>query len=175
MKQNIYNYKNYMGIAMKFLRIEADAEDAVQNALLLYLKYKDKLNTEIPEKTINWLVKQECVRSYRKKNNITIGENGKLNHGKFIDIDYLTFALDHFNLLRKDDPRRKMLQNSVYFDFNEGPENYDIKVLNNNKNTINKYFNIRQIKPDFKFTVTEKSNGHTSLAVNGKYIKTFKT
>lgn len=175
MKRNIYDYKNYMGIAMNLLnKIQADAEDAIQNALLLYLKYKDRLNTENPEKTISWLIRQECIRIYRKNNNITSGSNGKIEHGKFINIEYIQFGLDNYKLLSKDDPRRRMLLNPIYSSFNEGPDNFDMKVLLNDKNALNQYFTMRLIKPNFKFTATKKKNGHCSLAVNGEYMKTFK-
>ncbi len=125
MKQDIYDYKTYLNQAVRFLKVVEDAEDAVQNALITFIKYKDtslQVDWKCPEKTIRWLVKQACIRIQDRRRNIS---TVKTDHGRFIELDMLSNG-------------QMMALEGKYFTFNEGEINYDRKVLEKNKGYIKK-------------------------------------
>lgn len=104
--------------ALSRLKVWEDAEDAVQNAYLLYLRYQNKLDTSNPEKLLNWLTDQEVTRIWKKNNGIT--SRGK-NHGKilkFADISVLDLS-----------PEDEIVSRASYVAYNEGEALYDSKVL----------------------------------------------
>ncbi len=175
MKQDIYDYKTYLNQAVRFLKVVEDAEDAVQNALITFIKYKDtslQVDWKCPEKTIRWLVKQACIRIQDRRRNIS---TVKTDHGRFIELDMLSNG-------------QMMALEGKYFTFNEGEINYDRKVLEKNKDSLNSYFNIQSTEPLLilnraEYTVKGryiKNKGYIkkrkfeALRINGKYIKTIK-
>lgn len=104
--------------ALKRLKVWEDAEDAVQNAYLLYLKYQDKFDTSNPEKLINWLVNQEVIAIWKKNNGITAYGT---NHGKILKFNDLSTM--------EMSPEEEVVARNSYFGYNEGGMLYDIKVL----------------------------------------------
>jgi hypothetical protein len=111
-------HKTLIFRALKRPKVWEDAEDAVQNAYLLYLRYQNKLDTSNPEKLINWLVDQEVIRIWKKNNGIT--SRGK-NHGKilkFADISTLDMA-----------PEEEIVSRALYVAYNEGEARYDLRLL----------------------------------------------
>ena len=111
-------YKTLVFRALKKLRIWEDAEDAVQNAYLLYLTYQKKLDTSNPERLINWLVDQEVIRIWKKNNGIT--SRGK-NHGKILKFGDIS-TLDMV-------PEEEIVSKALYVAYNEGEIRYDIGLL----------------------------------------------
>lgn len=131
--------------ALKRLRVWEDAEDAVQNAYLLFLKYQNKLDTSNPERLINWLVDQEVIRIWKKNQGIT--SRGK-QHGKilkFADISNLDM-----------NPEDEIISKASYVTYNEGEARYDGKVLAATNNAAwAKYEYMGQQFAEKEFVLTE--------------------
>lgn len=111
-------HKTLIFRALKRLKVWEDAEDAVQNAYLLYLTYQEKLDTTNPEKLMNWLVDQEVIRIWKKLNGIT--STGK-NHGKILKFgDISTLEMS---------PEEEIVSKASYVGYNEGDLRYDLRIL----------------------------------------------
>lgn len=111
-------HKTLIFRALKRLKVWEDAEDAVQNAYLLYLRYQHKLDTSNPERLINWLVDQEVIRVWKKNNGITAYGT---NHGKMLKFgDISTMEMS---------PEDEIISKASYVSYNEGEMLYDIRIL----------------------------------------------
>ena len=138
-------HKTLIFRALKRLKVWEDAEDAVQNAYLLYLRYQKKLDTSNPERVINWLVDQEVVRIWKKNNGIT--SRGK-THGKilkFADISTLDMS-----------PEDEIVSRGSYVAYNEGDIKFDMGVLaRKNNQSCAKYEYLGEKYAEKEFVLTE--------------------
>jgi hypothetical protein len=112
-------HKTLIFRALKRLKVWEDAEDAVQSAYLLYLKYQGKLDTSNPERLINWLVDQEVIGIWKKNNGIT---STKKVHGKMLKFEDIK---SWENVTSEEE----VIARASYFAYNEGEVLYDGKVL----------------------------------------------
>lgn len=132
--QDLFNIQKYIKYAIGFTRNQEDSEDCIQQAFLTYLKYKDSLDTSNPEKTIMWLIKQECIRLDKKK---TLQSSGKI----------LKFE-DMYTYLPSEDRQDFIDKRTNRITYNEGPLNYDLRVFE---------------KLDKKLTKSIKSTNRTTV------------
>jgi hypothetical protein len=131
--------------ALKRLKVWEDAEDAVQNAYLLYLRYQKKLDTSNPEKVMNWLVDQEVIRIWRKNNGVT--SKGK-QFGKMLKFEDMA-VLD----MKAED---EIVSRASYVAYNEGEVRFDIGVLTRQDNqSCAKYEYMGQKYAEKEFVLTE--------------------
>lgn len=93
-----------------------DAEDAVQQACLYYLLYQNSLDVSNPERTLNWLVKQEAFRILKKRNGIFKTRTVKT-------ISYEDLALENF---RGEDVVSQLTDR---FSYNLGEYTFDQEIL----------------------------------------------
>lgn len=112
-------HKTLIFRALKRLKVWEDAEDAVQNAYLLYLTYQERLDTSNPERLLNWLVDQEVIKIWRKINGVT--STGK-THGKMLKFEDIQ-SWDNVT------SEEEVISKASYFAYNEGEVRYDGKVL----------------------------------------------
>lgn len=105
----------YSGIFLK--RIE-DKEDAVQNAYLLYLRYKDTFKTGTEEQILKWLIRQECFKiiKYNRKWEYKIKHIEDLPFQTSTDHDFVSTEENmHFYTSKCS--------------YNEAPQNIDKQIL----------------------------------------------
>ena len=151
---NLHKYLIYR--AFQKLRVREDAEDAVQNAYLLYLTYEKKLDTSNPERVLTWLLDQETIRIWKKNNGITTNKN----HGKifkFADISTLDMT-----------PEDEIVAKGSYVAYNEGEMLYDIKLLKGRKDVPyakSEYLGEKYVEKTFALTETLQ---HTKY---GTYVR----
>jgi len=131
--QLIYHSKLifYAGIFLK--RLE-DKEDAVQNAHLLYLLYKDTFKTGTQEQILKWLVKQQCFKiiKYNRKWEYKIKHIEDLPFQESSDHDFVSVEENmHFYTSKCT--------------YNEAPENIDKKVLEQELSNLKTYSDKRSI------------------------------
>lgn len=113
-----YLHKTLIFRALKRLKVWEDAEDAVQSAYLLYLKYQHKLDTSNPERLINWLVDQQVIALWKKNNGISSYGNQRGKILKFNDLSTMEMS-----------PEDEIVSKSSYVSYNEGEMLYDIRIL----------------------------------------------
>jgi hypothetical protein len=118
-------HKSLIFRAFKRLKVWEDAEDAVQSAYLLLLKYKDRLDVSNPERTMTWLVDQEVIRIWKKLNGVT--STGKV-HGKIFKFDDIS-RLDM-------DAEDEIVSRASYVSYNEGDVRYDVAILAKRKDEL---------------------------------------
>lgn len=140
MHHKIYHSKLlfYSGIFLK--RIE-DKEDAVQNAYLLYLRYKDTFKTGTEEQILKWLIKQECFKiiKYNRRWEYKIKHIEDLPFQDSPDHDFISIEENlHF-----------YTSECIY---NEAPQNIDKQILEEELKKLKTYSDKRtssRIKYDY--------------------------
>lgn len=120
MKENeVFDCKRYIERAIRIIKSQEDAEDAIQNAFIDYLEKKETdYKNDNPELIIQLLVDRECVKL-----------NQKRHREKMEEFDTFT-------------PRRKRLVDASNLSFNEGSQNYDMRVLRGSRVALKQYFGI---------------------------------
>ena len=148
-----------------------DAEDIVQNAYLMYLLYKDRLNNENPERLFSWLVNIEVSRIYKKYTRSFIDLTTFFNLYPIFDEDICYY--DYFILKNLHDNRNKnkTYRNTEFKAVNKIKDDYlqiknaDILITFNNivqkakeKGFIKIHARIRLIKENKKERISKKPN-----------------
>jgi len=134
----------YAGIFLK--RIE-DKEDAVQNAHLLYLIYKDSFKTGTQEQILKWLVKQECFKILKYKKQW----RNKINYIEDLPTRY---SEEHSSINIEEN----MHEYTSKCNYNEAPQEldreylqkqYDLYLSYPHKDSYRDGISINQIKKDY--------------------------
>lgn len=157
----MFEIKKYLKYALKWTHQREDSEDCIQSAFLIYTKYKDKLDTSNPEKTLMWLIKQECIRLNKQKN---LQSSGKI----------LRFE-DMYLSLPQEDRQERIDSKFKRVSYNEGPLNYDKEVLQGID--LLTYLGTSSQYCTCKLTETAKKSkygDYRMLQDKGKYLKTYK-